>query len=94
MTVEFSHILRREIEVTIRAEGYYHPGNTWGPPETCYPAEGEANPEAVIGDDGSEVDFETWASSVQLTAEERERIDDAAMAAIMDEYSNARSRED
>ena len=29
--------------VAIEAEGYDDPGRTYGPPENCYPAEGECN---------------------------------------------------
>lgn len=29
-----------ELEIHIRAKGYYDPGKTYGPPENCYPPEG------------------------------------------------------
>ena len=29
-----------ELEIHIRAKGYYDPGKTYGPPEDCYPPEG------------------------------------------------------
>jgi hypothetical protein len=54
---------------TLQVEGrsYFAPGRCYGPPENCYPDEGETEIESVLGPDGKD-----WED--KLTSEERESI--------------------
>lgn len=55
--------------ITLQVEGrsYFTPGKYYGPPENCYPDEGDTEIESVVGPDGKD-----WES--KLTNEERESI--------------------
>lgn len=61
-----------EITYRIDASGWYDPGRTWGPPDQCYPPEGELEIIRCIrldddGKDSEEVDYD-------LTFSEKRRI--------------------
>lgn len=57
--------------VALQVEGsaYYTPGRLYGPPENCYPDEGEVEITSVIGPDGKD-----WTD--QLTHAERDTIEE------------------
>jgi hypothetical protein len=55
------------IALQVEGRSYFAPGRTYGPPENCYPDEGDTEIESVIGPDGKD-----WES--KLTDEERESI--------------------
>jgi len=55
--------------ITLQIEGrsYFQSGRTYGPPEDCYPDEGDTEVEAVIGPDGTD-----WHN--KLTSDEQGQI--------------------
>lgn len=53
--------------VTVEGRSYYTPGRSFGPPENCYPDEGDTEILSVTGPDGKD-----WED--KLTSAERERI--------------------
>jgi hypothetical protein len=57
--------------LTLKVEGrsYFQPGKLYGPPENCYPDEGEVEITAVIGPDGKD-----WEG--QLTHSEHDYIEE------------------
>lgn len=55
------------LKLDVEGRSYYQPGRLYGPPEDCYPDEGETEITAVIGPDGKD-----WED--QLTTEERDMI--------------------
>jgi hypothetical protein len=57
--------------LTLKVEGrsYFAPGRSYGPPENCYPDEGETEILECIGPDGKD-----WTD--QLTHSERESIEE------------------
>lgn len=68
-----------EIELEITGEGYEDPGNTYGPPENCYPSEGEVRPtRCKFGD------WECEGFPEGLTESEEDQIVDALWEATGD----------
>lgn len=65
------------LNLKIEGRAYFSPGRRYGPPESCYPDEGETEITAVIGPDGKD-----WED--QLTKVERVSILDT----IQDNVSN------
>lgn len=55
------------ISLKVEGNAYYAPGKTYGPPENCYPDEGETEIQKVTGPDGQD-----WED--QLTKREVESI--------------------
>lgn len=55
--------------ITLQVEGrsYYQPGRSYGPPENCYPDEGDTEITSVIGPDGND-----WTD--KLTEREKDSI--------------------
>ena len=61
-----------EHDVTIKFAGYYDPGKLYGPPENCYPPEGEVEWE-IVG----------LPAGVVLAKSEEEHIEESAFEQIM-----------
>ena len=59
-----------DVEVEVKWEGFYHRARISGPPEDCYPAEGEMDLLSVKRTDNSE--------SVHLLSAQEERLLDLA----------------
>ncbi len=55
------------ISLTVEGSDYFRPGKFSGPPENCYPDEGETEIRSVIGPDGKD-----WED--KLSDEEREEV--------------------
>lgn len=55
-----------ELELDISAKGYYDPGRLSGPPEDCYPPEGELEITSI------ELDGKKWDG--RLTDEEHDKV--------------------
>lgn len=71
-----------EQELTIDFDGYYDEGHMSGPPEDCYPPEGEVTFRSVSVDGGKPEDWDAWAERVELTDEECRRIEAKAFEQI------------
>lgn len=58
--------------ITLKVEGraYYAPGRTYGPPENCYPDEGETEIEKVLGPDGQDWEDKLTKSEMESILEE------------------------
>lgn len=67
------------IEVTLNVEGssYFTPGRYSGPPENCYPDEGETEITSVVDDKGND-----WMNL--LTDSEKERIKELIIEAVQE----------
>lgn len=63
--------------LTIEGRSYYQPGRLYGPPEDCYPDEGETEIMSVIGPDGK-----NWED--QLSDGEKELILELIQENVMD----------
>ncbi len=48
-----------KITLTVKGNGYYDSGRLYGPPEHCYPPEGELEIESILGPDGTD-----WSETV------------------------------
>lgn len=44
-----------EVDVVVEYKGYYDPGKLYGPPENCYPPEGEVEVLAIRGIDKADI---------------------------------------
>lgn len=56
------------VELTVTGSGYYTPARLYGPPEDCYPSDGELEIESIIGPDDKE-----W--SLLITELEKDSIE-------------------
>lgn len=74
-----------EQDLVITFTGYYDEGKTYGPPETCYPSEGEVTFQTVSVDGGPAQDFDTWAKSAGLTSDELRKLEGKAFEVLADE---------
>ena len=72
----------REVDVELTFTGYYDPGRTYGPPENCYPPEGEVNIHTAHTEVDGTMDFDEWAKKVQLSDADVRSIEDRLMERI------------
>jgi hypothetical protein len=88
-TITF-HVEREEVEIELRIEGRYHPGDpgqTFGPPENCYPSEpAEAEVEALW------MGGHPWAGT--LTDEEEEAVIEALIVSAEESISDGPDPDD
>ncbi len=64
------------IKLKVSGSSYFAEGRTYGPPENCYPDEGDTEITSVIGPDGKD-----WESI--LTADEKDTINDRLEAEVI-----------
>jgi hypothetical protein len=57
-----------DVTLDVEAEVWFTPGKVTGPPEDCYPPEGEVEVKSVFID-GHEVGIETWSRYEQQIEE-------------------------
>lgn len=66
------------INLTVRGSAYFTPGKYYGPPENCYPDEGDADLESAL--DSNKKDWQDL-----LTKEEREILIDEIVARVQED---------
>jgi len=64
------------IPLQVEGSSYYAPGRTWGPPENCYPDEGDTELISLTDDDGND-----WED--KITESERDSIMDMIQENVM-----------
>lgn len=85
-TYDYVHITPKdkEVHVTLIYSGYYDPGVTSGPVDSCYPAEGELDILAVETEKGKVLDFDAWVKKMKISPKEVAAIEECLMEAIRD----------
>ncbi len=71
LTDELFEVTYEYLPIYLEVEGrsYYQPGRTWGPPESCYPDEGDTELISITDEDGND-----WED--KLTVKERDSVMD------------------
>ena len=89
LTHAFSQALPdgREVDVAVTFSGYYDPGQTYGPPENCYPPEGEVNIQSIQVELEPTQDFDEWVKKVGLTEKDVAAIESRLMEQIQEAQS-------
>lgn len=82
--------------LTLHVEGrsYFQPGKLYGPPENCYPDEGETEIEAAVGPDGKDwTDQLTHSEHDSLLEMIQENVQDGLDGPDPDDYYDDYDRE-
>jgi hypothetical protein len=74
----------REVDVELAFTGYYDPGRCYGPPEDCYPPDGEVNIHQATTDEDGEMDFDAWATKHGIPEKDLKDIEDMLMERIQE----------
>jgi hypothetical protein len=77
----------REVDVSVTFSGYYDPGRTYGPPESCWPPEGKVNIHSIQVELEPTQDFDEWAKKVGLSEKDIAGIEDRLMEQIQEAQS-------
>lgn len=84
------HHGEEDFDLELTFSGCHDPGCCYGPPERCYPPEGEINFHTVKVGDGEPQDFTLWANAVSLTDEEIAKLEEAAFEAMLNHQEDDR----
>jgi len=82
--------------LTLHVEGrsYFQPGKLYGPPENCYPDEGETEIEAAVGPDGKDwTDQLTHSEHDSLLEMIQENVQDGLDGPDPDDYNDDYDRD-